>query len=1395
MNLKANINGIEYDITQGFTYKEEYNETLDSASIIIPHVKELDLKPFKDIFVYSTDKVFKGYANVGDKVPVASNTDILSKASGVEKTNIEYELEINVKISFNENGNYKLSGNGMAIWEDYFYNYTPLLKNKCRFVPYLLLNLYAGNTPTPTIKYTYLLTNINGKEIQNNFYDKLYLTAINLETGEVDTSNQIEVSYDRVKHELTIPRAYYDDKSLRFKFVKFDTFERKYYTLRDINDEFGIYLDKKITLIDFDISTLNGELSIFSYGLWHKCTITNVVNNKELNRIELYLEVNNEPETLYFTYNSIDDRLEYIFQNHEKSNPYFAVLDDLKFENVYIKVAKATELPSFFKHYILDNFQEETINIDEDIKTYKIALMSETKALEKIQTPNVSITQSLNVDKMRTCYFYLEQFINLYSPKIKVVKSEVNKTWENQPKYRLDESLKEIYDNVLCPEITFTNPTLKDIITRIMLVKDCIPYVKNNIVYALNITERKGEFALNKDHITSIISSMTSENYTTTTRREYSQSISQNGNCNLIEYLGFRNSDNSLLTLGNLKLETRFPIYKINKLYLCYYKKVNILDLDGNKTSEKVFMCKQDMTKLVLQNKVRNALSKDWVDFHYTTPTTIEEMAQYRICTIGYDIGATSLTGWGETYSFPAGLFMESTKSYIENILDILDSWYIFGTDYIENYGIVAEDIENYSITGTWKDSIITPLDSDNKIYTDIASKIKSVMFEIDYVPLYNGAVKHSKDFYDEDEITTNDNSNSSLSILENDGLFEKEKLNRLGNRIYKIACRYNNLEELEQDNHNLGSVYRDDIIIYSKEVQIYDTCVFAVYLGTKDYVLKNFYTSVFAKLRTYNFMTYDESVTRSENIKKHFLLSPNSCYYEYDTLDKNMLLSAFYSTPIPTIPEVFNYPYKINCGYFTIGSNNYLSDINSFVCGYSLCFNIKMYDNISGGVYINEFATDVRENNETVKGTHQKWNIVVEDNEDAFIQNVGAYVCHIDNNDIFKDEARYYNAETKLEIDNVYKDILFKLPYFDISRIDEINLIGGNFNVCKDNKEVLNYTFQYEIYSLSDDVVYSQWFLKLNDLIATFNKWEEDFEVVNSLMPTVEVQLSTYKYDDINITSVGTQYIQKLRLVAKFTDEQVQSMTKATYFNHSVIWWETKLLGFITTSKVGIKLDHFIELIDENTLIIFGTFLDTFSSKTKNLTFIKTGENTWECTYFTNTYNYVEGDTFANIPNYTCDNKYAQLAIYALTDYNKQEYKKNMYVLTSSNYISKTLYYNEVSINNLPNDLKITDLRVSDVFKVNQDKNDISYLEINKSLLDDTIKSVQYWYLDNDGLFKFVFGTNIKENISKIYISSLDNRNIRVYDYLHNHIGNVSNLVENNETNDYIQHYTLKND
>ena len=102
-----------------------------------------------------------------------------------------------------------------------------------------------------------------------------------------------------------------------------------------------------------------------------------------------------------------------------------------------------------------------------------------------------------------------------------------------------------------------------------MLVKDMIPYVKDDVIYGMDITKRNGRFDDNKEYVNYISGSRSSDNHADNLRRNYDNALSQDKSCRMVEYLGFRNSDEALLTLDNMRLETKFicAITKKERLY------------------------------------------------------------------------------------------------------------------------------------------------------------------------------------------------------------------------------------------------------------------------------------------------------------------------------------------------------------------------------------------------------------------------------------------------------------------------------------------------------------------------------------------------------------------------------------------------------------------------------------------------------------------------------------------------------------------------------------------------------------------------------------------------------------------------------------------------------------
>lgn len=842
-------------------------------------------------------------------------------------------------------------------------------------------------------------------------------------------------------------------------------------------------------------------------------------------------------------YNETLDSASIILSNIEKMDlrPY----DDVYiYEGEFNGYGDGVELPSFFLHFLVDQFTEEMINpsenADEIRYKYKIDLFSETKKLETIQLPNFSITQPLDIDKKKSVYDYMLDIVDLYNPLIKI---GVNGIWHYEKKYKIDTNLFDTFGKVYSPDFSLNNPNLRDVLTQLMLTKDMIPVVHNDIITALDISKRNGTFNVDKRYITSIVGSRSSDNHCDGLKRTYNNALSQDNTCKMVEYLGFRNSDSGMLTLENMRLETRYPIYKINKVYMCYYKKIKLLDEEGNVKDTRTFLCKQDISKLIKLNAERNLLSEDWVKFedNVNYGMTLDEIAKYKICTMGYDIGSKYITGWGTRYSYIDNIIFSKEKTYIENILRFVDVKTPYG---IYNYGYITANSEppikdGYAyngVSGTIEDRVVN-------IYSNFPLFLKSLFFEVEYNAFYNGTIIHSKDV-DRDDIIINDNSSSSLTLLEQDGVFSKEKVNRFGNKVIQINATYDSFEQLQE----LGSVYNyggdEDVIIYHREISLNNNVINCVYYGSKDYVLKNYFTSVNARHRPFNLLSYDESVRRSENRKMYLLMSKDKYYYENENrvididisfIDK--FLSFYKETELGASKGDFRFNEKIDYGYFQYGSYYYASDINAFASGNSLCFNIAMYDNVSGGVYIdtNKLEPDMKDiDDDYIKGSIQKW-YITSDEETGFAEYMGFYAS--------SRKMNYINDKLVTNLSNdEYKNILrnniLSLPKISSNQINNKNTIGSYLKINKDNKEIIDMTYQIELLSDSDDILFSTWALKLSELLGNYikfgvNKTANDFQIKQGSYQVIKstIQLDVHKFIPLMVLKYPSDNIGDIKV------------------------------------------------------------------------------------------------------------------------------------------------------------------------------------------------------------------------------------------------------------------------
>lgn len=1146
---------------------------------------------------------------------------------------------------------------------------------------------------------------------------------------------------------------------------------------------------------------------------------------------------------------------------------YSSFADIAYFEYFTFKVtAEDVEMPTFYKHLLVDSVVEERLNPTGDLYKYKITLFSETKRLERIQLPNISITQPIDISLRKSVADYIKQYVELYSPSIKVSTTPYGYGYSNYVymylnKYEVDSSIDDIFGDVYCPNFSLDNPSLRTLLNQLFLVKDRIPYVKDDIIYALDISERTTTFSL--DGMVNIVSSRSSENHSTGLKRTYKDALSSKNTARMVEYIGFRNSDNALLTLENMRVETKFPIYKINKIYMCYYKKAQIWTTEeGTATytgEDKVFLCKQDITKLVKLDEEKATLSKDWNQFENEMPQTMDELAEYKLCTLSYSIGSNKIEGWGTTYEYPSGWWgtTTATQSYIYNIfkaVEKINKWGIYTAGYLAKdleagqYITISDEEEDIL------DNLVTPFTNDTQ-------KLKSFFFMVDYEAFYNGTIVTSKDNEDRDDIITNDNQSASLTLLEKDGLFQKEKANRFGNKAYSYNAIYDDISSL-QDLGSVDSSIDDDVIIYHREYSIYDNYVKASYYGTKDYVLKNYFTSVYAKHRPFNLLSYSQSTIRAENRKLNLLLSKEKCYYEQTNSDYNLLPQMFFenfnnyllsliSFPKPSITPTdvdrFQQPNKLNYGYVEYNGNKYSNDINIFTSGYSLCMNISMWDNITMGNYISDLIPTSTSVTEDVVGSVQSFYSVVDSVETGFTETIGFYFVHTPE-DAFSDIVIDY--EDGIE-DTLY-DKLCALP--KIESTEETNIIGKDYTLYKDNKEVIDMTFQIEPYTNDEDIIFSEWIMKLCDLYGVYNKFANNVVVYDS--NGYSVGIPTYCSTIHWQTTLESNTLDYYRPVVTFIISQSDfaNLTAGTKFFMTYDWsislydtlwnqhtpWDDVIVGLSLTI-------NFIKSISEDEIEFYGFIVkkvrkgwfggtqdvpEDYIFKVQRVTELAQIDysNDTENYYFSNVVNDADSDsTFKQISlnssdlnvynmefkdrndsveEYTASwnsSNYSEIASNYVNELvTPKTYYKNMFISIHGVNLDKTLVYDEYA----EGERTFISIDFESVITIKNDELEAensslpkTYIYIDLSTLETySPKAISIWYSEREddsvqsGTLHFVFGVNISDE-------DWENGYIKIYASLINRkdtrIFDTNNKVigeiVNYEDEDTTQNYGVK--
>lgn len=224
-------------------------------------------------------------------------------------------------------------------------------------------------------------------------------------------------------------------------------------------------------------------------------------------------------------------------------------------------------------YYLIDTVYCKEITLNNTIQyQYTIELKSLTSYLDLIQLPNRALNHSL-VSGQKSIMDYIDQFVFLYSPKIKV---KTENGWDYQPLIEVDDYLVDKYGDTFiykfhepCRDLNFSMPTLRQVLTTLMLQVGCLPKIikvnGKNILSYIDLRRAPTPF-INRNSMNYTNYSYASDSYVNVLKT-IGGNVLDDKNIVVNEIIGFRDNNNVLIKqTENLRLNTRLPIYDVKKL-------------------------------------------------------------------------------------------------------------------------------------------------------------------------------------------------------------------------------------------------------------------------------------------------------------------------------------------------------------------------------------------------------------------------------------------------------------------------------------------------------------------------------------------------------------------------------------------------------------------------------------------------------------------------------------------------------------------------------------------------------------------------------------------------------------------------------------------------------------
>lgn len=725
------------------------------------------------------------------------------------------------------------------------------------------------------------------------------------------------------------------------------------------------------------------------------------------------------------------------------------------------------------KRLCVDTYTCTQVSLNPAIYNYQISLFSETKCLEGILLPSLAITKLIGTSP-RSVWYYLWKYLDLYCPKTD--SSETSGAYGN--KWSLGHNINDVNDtillkfaNIVCPEMQRNQPTFREVFNDLMMVADCIPVLQNNVINFINISEIGDEITdTQKLGVNYITESQSSEDYVSELKMNLvnsanNQRVNNNLATNIVERIGFRNNESYLLTTENMLLQTSFPIWR-----LFYCKCIFPVEIDfyiqeaGEQTTRLITLYNTEHGVILKDDSVDYIPEHgEWLtkDVYYGAWSVGGQNldSRYRNTCLYYIRGQRSIHNFNEKVDYQF-LFIQNTEYVFELIAKKMRDSTDMTELEAEGHQMMVDWMIEYNSQG--HSATVT---SGPEVYIPV--NFKNAEFEVSYEPMSECVFMASKSPLQNHIRQVVDNQTNSYIDVERQGLLEYMKANRLGNKMAQINARY------ETSENTLPSLSQtiNDKIIFQKQISVYNNHIDVNYLATENYVLRDYFTGVKAKLRSWKILSGNEALVKAENIKFYInntmssIRNDNRVIPVYSTLAD--YLNNFKYCAVQFKTNYGNRPINTIYGSETYNTNGVWVEFTKYIVGNSVIFTIQMSDNKYCGNYVSNYnGTDSRIEQKGIDYTDLNGEVITM--EICFYNDVVTGIYEKENqgaiyeNEIVERALKPLTYMSYLSTDNpqnkyqfTYNNLVCRIPV----------------TINKDNKEIPQISIQFEMNEDANDM------------------------------------------------------------------------------------------------------------------------------------------------------------------------------------------------------------------------------------------------------------------------------------------------------------------------------------